>query len=87
MLRSSPSLSSRRERQRHVTIIIILREVQGFLEKIVQREKERCTCWLLQVFGPSSELLLTETESCQLAGLVKDPRIHNLLRKKKTSRY
>lgn len=37
-------------------------EMQGFVEKFIQREEEKCADWLLQVFGTGSELLFPAAE-------------------------
>lgn len=49
----------------------------------MSKGREKGTDWLLQFFGTSSEMVRTAAKMCQLAGLAKDSKIHNLLKKKK----
>lgn len=52
-----------------------LTEIQTFID-FMQQEGQKGADW--QVFGTGSQVLLTAAKMCQLAGISKNPKIHNL---------
>ena len=62
-----------------------LTEIQTFLKDFMQQEEEKETNWLLWglficLFVMGSELLFMAAKTCQLAGISKDPKLHNFLK-------